>query len=28
VTVNAGVPHQILVAPGVVYSAVVIKVRE
>jgi mannose-6-phosphate isomerase-like protein (cupin superfamily) len=28
VTVNAGIPHQILVAPGVIYSAVVIKVRE
>lgn len=28
VTVNAGVPHQILVAPGTTYSAVVIKVKE
>ena len=28
VTVNAGVPHQIIVSPGTTYSAVVIKVRE
>jgi mannose-6-phosphate isomerase-like protein (cupin superfamily) len=28
VTVNAGIPHQILVAPGVTYSAVVVKIRE
>ncbi len=28
VTVNAGIPHQILVAPGVIYSAVVVKIRE
>lgn len=28
VTVNAGVPHQILVPAGTTYSAVVIKVRE
>jgi mannose-6-phosphate isomerase-like protein (cupin superfamily) len=28
VTVNAGVPHQIMVSPGTTYSAVVIKVRE
>jgi len=28
VTVNAGVPHQLLVSPGTTYSAVVIKVRE
>jgi mannose-6-phosphate isomerase-like protein (cupin superfamily) len=28
VTVNAGVPHQLLVLPGITYSAVVIKVKE
>lgn len=28
VTVNAGVPHQIIVAPGTTYSAVVVKVKE
>jgi mannose-6-phosphate isomerase-like protein (cupin superfamily) len=28
ITVNAGVPHQILVPPGVTYSALVIKVKE
>jgi mannose-6-phosphate isomerase-like protein (cupin superfamily) len=28
VTVNAGIPHQILVTPGVTYSAVVIKIHE
>jgi len=28
VTVKAGVPHQILVAPGVTYCAVVVKIRE
>jgi mannose-6-phosphate isomerase-like protein (cupin superfamily) len=28
VTVNAGIPHQILVTPGTTYSALVIKVRE
>jgi mannose-6-phosphate isomerase-like protein (cupin superfamily) len=28
VTVSAGMPHQILVAPGTTYSAVVIKVKE
>jgi mannose-6-phosphate isomerase-like protein (cupin superfamily) len=28
VTVNAGVPHQLLVSPGITYSAVVIKVKE
>ena len=28
VTVNAGIPHQLLIAPGTTYSALVIKVRE
>ncbi len=28
VTVNAGVPHQLLVPAGTVYSALVIKVKE
>jgi hypothetical protein len=28
ITVNAGVPHQILVPAGVTYSALVIKVKE
>ncbi len=28
VTVNAGVPHQIIVAPGTTYSAIVVKVKE
>jgi uncharacterized RmlC-like cupin family protein len=28
VTVNAGVPHQIIVASGTTYSAVVVKVKE
>lgn len=28
VTVNAGVPHQLLVPPGTTYSALVIKVKE
>jgi mannose-6-phosphate isomerase-like protein (cupin superfamily) len=28
VTVNAGVPHQLLVSPGTTYSALVIKVKE
>jgi mannose-6-phosphate isomerase-like protein (cupin superfamily) len=28
ITVNAGIPHQILVPPGTTYSAIVIKVKE
>jgi mannose-6-phosphate isomerase-like protein (cupin superfamily) len=28
VTVNAGVPHQLLISPGTTYSALVIKVKE
>jgi mannose-6-phosphate isomerase-like protein (cupin superfamily) len=28
VTVNAGVPHQLLIPPGTIYAALVIKVRE
>ena len=28
VTVNAGVPHQLIVAPGTTYSAIVVKVKE
>jgi mannose-6-phosphate isomerase-like protein (cupin superfamily) len=28
ITVNAGVPHQLLVSPGTTYSALVIKVKE
>jgi mannose-6-phosphate isomerase-like protein (cupin superfamily) len=28
VTVNAGVPHQLVISPGTTYSAVVVKVKE
>lgn len=28
ITVNAGVPHQLIIAPGTTYSAVVVKIKE